>query len=72
MVDSTEIEITFTLKTRRRGVPTQAQGEARGLIVDMREAIIASEHNRYMEGSPHDWVFDIVGESFKITDIEKA
>ncbi len=64
-MESTEIEITFTLKARDQ-TPTQPQIEARGLIVDMREALIASDHNR--QGA-HDWKFDIVGESFKITDI---
>ena len=68
-MESTEIEITFTLKTRDHTL-TQPQIEARGLIVDMREAIIASEHNRYMSGSPHAWKFDIVGEGFKVTTSE--
>ncbi len=68
MADSTEIEITFKLKTRSGLTSTQPQMTARGLIADMREAIIQSEHNKM--GTHFNWNFDITGESFKTTQIE--
>ncbi len=68
-MESTEIEITFKLKSRWERAPMQPQMFARGLIEDMREAIIQSEHNK--SGSQHEWHFDIVGEGFKITEVEE-
>ena len=67
MIGSTEIEIRFTLRSRD-GRDGNASTDARGLIDDMREAIIASDFNK--TASQFDWLFDIVGEGFKITEIE--